>query len=97
MEIEVKEDLVGTLLDLMRMVSIQESDLECAGIKTDLGYIGDTIWTSIKLVVGMPHLEQTRVFLSDKWLSYATGYILGQISKEEAVQQITKWNRDFKK
>lgn len=91
---ELKEVLVGHLLDAMKYASEENEMFEQVGINIQsFGTLENKMWDSIKYIVGMPKKEELGVFISDLWHSYAYDYITGRMSKEDTINYIVNWNR----
>lgn len=91
-ESETKSILVGHLLDVMKYAVDENEKFDEFGVKIQsFSYLEEKVWSSIKLIVGMPEIEMEGIFTSDIWCSFADMYITGEISKREAIEYIISW------
>lgn len=94
---ELKKQIIGNLLDLLKFGYEESHKLYEVGVKIEsLGLLEEKTWDSIKLIVGMPE-EQENVFASDYWYDFAYEYVEGGLSKEKAINEIVNWKESYKK
>lgn len=93
---ELKMQLVGNLLDLLKFGYEETDKLSAVGVQVEsFNLLEEKVWESIKSVVGMPE-EQKNAFASDYWYGFAYDYTEGKISKEDATNAIVNWEETCK-
>lgn len=91
--VEMKEVLIGHLLDVMKYAAEENEKFDGFGVNVQaFTHLETKVWESIKLIVGMPDIEVEGIFVSDIWNSYAYSYVIGEISKREAINRIIDWD-----
>ncbi|WP_312474156.1 hypothetical protein [Neobacillus sp.] len=90
-EEEIKQLVVGQLLEMLK-IAFHTANLFPKGsvdFKT-ISFLENEIFNAIKQFTGMPK-EERGIFEADEYVKIAFEYATGDLSRDEAVNQIINW------
>lgn len=92
MDCKEKITILESLLEVFKIIDQEEAKLSDNGVHIDgLGYVGVSVWDTIKSLLDMPEEEKEGVFLSDYWIDIVDEFTKGIRTKEFVVSELIHW------